>query len=99
MIEPFNEVIATVIMEKLNIPHIPYRLILDDEIPYSVCEDFITSDTEFVSARRIMLTAKQDSNTSLYRMYINCCETLGKRIYIRCSGKYAYTYERVETFF
>lgn len=77
MLEPFNEVIATVIMEKLKIPHIPYRLILDDEIPYSVCEDFITSDTEFVSARRIMLTAKQDSNTSLYRMYINCCETLG----------------------
>lgn len=77
MLEPFNEVIATVIMEKLNIPHIPYRLIWDDEIPYCVCEDFITRDTEFVSARRIMLTAKQDSNTSLYRMYINCCEALG----------------------
>lgn len=77
MLQPFNEVIATVIMEKLNIPHIPYRLIWDDEIPYSVCEDFVTSDTEFVSAERVMLTAKQDINTSIYRHYINCCEALG----------------------
>jgi len=77
MLQPFNEVIATLIMEKLKIPHIPYRLIWDDEIPYSVCEDFITSDTEFVSAERVMHTAKQDINTSIYNHYITCCETLG----------------------
>ena len=77
MLQPFNEVIATVIMEKLNIPHVPYRLLWDDEVPYSVCEDFITRDTELVSAWRVMQATKQDNSTSVYRHYLNCCEALG----------------------
>lgn len=77
MLQPFNEVIATVIMEKLNIPHVPYRLLWDDEVPYSVCEDFITRDTELVSAWRVMQATKRDNSTSVYRHYINCCEALG----------------------
>lgn len=77
MLQPFNEVIATVIMEKLNIPHVPYRLLWDDEVPYSVCEDFITRDTELVSAWRVMQAIKQDNSTSVYRHYLNCCEALG----------------------
>lgn len=77
MLQPFNEVVATIIMKKLNVPHVPYWLIWDDEIPYSVCEDFITPDTELVSAWRVMQTTKKDNNTSVYRHYINCCEKLG----------------------
>lgn len=77
MLQPFHEVIATVIMEKLDIPHVPYWLIWDDEIPYSVCEDFITRDTELVSAWRIMQQTKRNNNTSIYRHYLNCCEALG----------------------
>lgn len=77
MLQPFNEVIATIIMEKLNIPHVPYRLVWDDEVPYSVCEDFITRDTELVSAWRVMQATKRDNSTSVYRHYLNCCETLG----------------------
>lgn len=76
MLQPFNEVIATLIMEKLNIPHVPYRLLWDDDIPYSVCEDFITRDTELVSAWRIMQATKRDNRTSVYRHYLNCCEAL-----------------------
>lgn len=77
MLQPFNEVVATVVMKKLNVPHVPYWLIWDDEIPYSVCEDFVTPDTELVSAWRVMHTTKKDNNTSVYRHYINCCEKLG----------------------
>lgn len=77
MLQPFNEVIATVIMEKLNIPHVTYRLLWDDEVPYSVCEDFITRDTELVSAWRVMQATKRDNSTSVYRHYLNCCEALG----------------------
>ncbi len=77
MLQPFNEVIATIIMEKLNIPHVPYWLIWDDGVPYSVCEDFITSDTELISAWRILQTVKKDNSTSLHRHYINLCEALG----------------------
>lgn len=77
MLQPFNEVIATLIMEKLNIPHVPYRLLWDDDIPYSVCEDFITRDTELVSAWRVMQATKRDNRTSVYRHYLNCCKALG----------------------
>ena len=75
--QPFNEVIATKIMERLGIEHIPYRLIWDGDKPYSVCEDFVTANTELVSAWRVMKTQKRDNSTSVYRHYVNCCETLG----------------------
>lgn len=78
MQQPFNEVIASKIMERLGISHIPYSVFLDEDgEPYSVCEDFITEDTELISAWRIMQSRKQDNNTSKYQHYVNCCEGLG----------------------
>ena len=77
MQQPFNEVIATAVARRLGIPHVPYTLTWDDGTPYSVCEDFITPDTELVSAWRVMQTAKKDNSTSVYRHYLNCCEALG----------------------
>ena len=41
-------------MQRLNIPHVDYSLIWNDGYPYSVCEDFITPDTELISAWRVM---------------------------------------------
>lgn len=75
--QPFNEVIASKIMERLDIPHVPYSLLWNNRMPYSVCEDFITPDTELVTAWRVMQTQKKDNSTSVYRHYINCCEALG----------------------
>ena len=77
MQQPFNEVIASSIAARLGIAHVPYRLVWDEGIPYSVCEDFITPDTELFSAWRVMQTQKKDNSTSVYQHYINCCETLG----------------------
>lgn len=77
MQQPFNEAAATLIAERLGIPHVPYTVIWDEEMPYSVCEDFIKPNTELISAWRIMKTAEKDNNTSVYRHYVNCCEDLG----------------------
>lgn len=77
MQQPFNEVVATIVAERLGIPHVRYTLLWDDETPYSVCEDFITPDTELVSAWRVMQSIKKDNSTSVYRHYLNCCELLG----------------------
>lgn len=77
MQQPFNEVVASLVAERLGIPHIPYTLLWDDGVPYSVCEDFITPDTELVSAWRVMQSRKKDNSTSVYRHYLNCCEALG----------------------
>ena len=75
--QTFNEVIATKIMHLLGIPHVPYSLIWDGGEPYSVCEDFVDSETELVPAWRIMQTQKKDNNVSVYRHFVNCCEALG----------------------
>ena len=75
--QPFNEVIAAGIMERLEIPHVPYTVIWNHGAPYSVCEDFVTKDTDLVPAWRIIQTQKKENNTSMYQHFVNCCEALG----------------------
>lgn len=75
--EPYNEVIASAIMRRLGIPHVPYTLTMQDGFPYSVCEDFISPDTELVSAWYVMQTQKRENHVSVYEHYLNCCDVLG----------------------
>ena len=75
--QPFNEVIATGVMERLGIAHIPYTVAWIDGYPYSVCEDFITEQTELVLAWRIIQAQKKANDTSLYRHFVNCAVALG----------------------
>lgn len=75
--QPFNEVIATEIMARLNIPHVPYTLIWNNDAPYSVCEDFVDENTELIPAWRVMMTQKKNNSTSVYQHFVNCCEALG----------------------
>ena len=75
--QPYNEVIAYKMADRLGIPHIPYTLLWDEGLPYSVCEDFVTPDTELIPAWRVMQTQKKDNQTSVYQHYRNCCEKLG----------------------
>ena len=76
--EPLNEVLASLVMRKLDIPHIEYTLTEMHELPICICEDFITVDTELVSAWDILLTNRQrKNNISMYQHFLNCCETLG----------------------
>lgn len=64
-------------MEKLKILHVPYTLIMQEGMPYSICENFIDSNTELVSAWYLMQTKKKQNHVSVYRHFINCCEDLG----------------------
>lgn len=75
--QPFNEVIAAGIMERLGIPHVPYTVTWNKGAPYSVCEDFVTDNTELIPAWRIIQTQKKNNSTSVYRHFINCCASLG----------------------
>lgn len=74
--QPFNEVIASEIMARLDIPHIPYTVTWSKGAPYSVCENFVTRDTELIPAWRILRTQKKNNSVSVYQHFINCCETL-----------------------
>jgi len=75
--EPINEVIATEILKRLNIPHVSYKMIWDTNLPYSICEDFITPDTELVTAFQICETKPFNIENDIFDHYLDCCNTLG----------------------
>lgn len=75
--QPFNEVIASCIMDRLDIPHVSYSLVWINELPYSVCEDFVTTETELVSAYRVMQTRYPRNDESDYQHYVNICKENG----------------------
>ena len=75
--EPYNEVLASAIMKRLGVSHAPYTLTMLDEYPYSVCEGFITAQTELVSAWHILQTQKPGNHVSMFQHYLNCCDALG----------------------
>ena len=75
--QPFNEVIAAGIMERLGIDHVPYAVVWDRGEPYSTCPDFVGRETELVSAWRIMLTRKKRNDVSLCQHFLDCCSSLG----------------------
>ena len=75
--EPFNEVIASALMKRLNINHVEYTLTFEQNKPYSLCENFITPDTELIPAWRIMQTRKKNNSQSEFMHFLLCCEKLG----------------------
>lgn len=75
--EALCEKIASCIARRLEIDHVEYSVIWENEEPFSICEDFVTRDTELVSASHIMKAFKKPNNLSEYEHYIRCAETLG----------------------
>ena len=75
--EPYNEVLASAIMRRLGIIHVPYTLLIQEDYPYSVCENFITPETELIPAWYIMQTAKKPNHISVYQHYLDRCQALG----------------------
>ncbi|MBQ2988800.1 MAG: excisionase [Clostridia bacterium] len=76
-LQPFYEVVASEIMARLKLPHVPYTLIWSEGKPYSLCEDFLDENTELIPAWRVMMTQKKSNGTSVYQHFVNCCESLG----------------------
>jgi len=75
--EPYNEEIATLLMKRLGINHIPYHVITENGLPYSVCANFVAKETELVSAWYVMRSVKRPNHVSLYEHYLACCEACG----------------------
>lgn len=75
--EPYNEVLATAIMKRLDIPCAEYTLTLIGDKPFCACGDFVTTQTELVTAHNIIKSEKKPNNKSLYEHYIDCCKERG----------------------
>ena len=75
--QPFNEVIASRIMNRLGTDHVPYTVTWINDEPYSVCEDFVTKDTELISAWRVLQLRTKANHENEYLHYVNICRELG----------------------
>lgn len=75
VMQPFNEVLATMICKRLGFKHIPYTIdVIKDKI-VSKCECFINKDTELVSAYQIL--HNNCNKDEAYETYINILENNG----------------------
>ena len=78
MKEPLNEVVGTKLHQRLGFKnYVQYSLLWENGIPYSVCEDFIDTDTELVSAVSINRSMKKRSQNSMYEHFMLACNKLG----------------------
>ena len=75
--EPYNEAIASEIMRRLGVDYVVYTLAADNGKPYSLCENFITPETELVPALRVIETQKKSNQDSSLAHLLRCCDALG----------------------
>ncbi len=75
--EPFNELLASTIMEKLGIDHVKYGVVWNNDYPYSCCKCFISSETELVTADRFRSIEHQPNHLNTYQHFLSLCEKQG----------------------
>ena len=75
--EPFNEKIASDIMAHLGIDHIPYEIMTNKGKPYSICETFISEDTELVPALNIVMHEPQNAGDTRLSHLLRGCKNQG----------------------
>lgn len=77
--EPFNELIATKLYERLLTPgeYVKYELVKDENRTVSICENFIDEYTELVPAWKINELYEMEENENKYEHYIYSLEKLG----------------------
>lgn len=73
--EPYNEVVATMIMDRLGIDNAGYSLGWIDGDPYSVCLDFVDRDTELVTMAYVMYASRWCGTA--YRTCVSACSEMG----------------------
>ena len=78
--EPFNEAIASLIMQKLQLPDfVTYQLLEDEDQGWcSICDNFITSDTELISAYALNKAFATKNNVSFFNKLL----AIGKELRI-----------------
>lgn len=77
--EPFNEIIATKLYERIldQNDYVPYQLLEENSTFYSSCPTMVHTDEELVLAYYIDHTIIQRGNDSLYHHFLKACQTLG----------------------
>ena len=74
--QPYNEVFAARLLDVLELPHVNYTLVQDEEKAYSVCETFVTTATEYVPALEILNAVPKLNHENSYQHFFRCAEAL-----------------------
>ena len=75
--EPMNEVIASKLCARLNIPAVPYSLARSGNRLVCACEDMLTNREELVSAWQILQSAKTISGLNSHDQWIHAAARFG----------------------
>lgn len=70
VLQPFNEVLATMICERLEFNHVVYTIDKLKGNIVSKCECFINPDTELIPARQILKGLSDNDKVNAYQKYI-----------------------------
>lgn len=74
VLQPFNEVLATKICERLGFEHIKYDLVVMNNKVCSICECYTSKDTEFIPASQILYGKDKKHSIEDYNNYIKILE-------------------------
>ncbi|MBQ8472031.1 MAG: hypothetical protein IJ501_00855 [Bacilli bacterium] len=77
ILQPFNEVLATMICERLGFNHVPYTIDTYKDTVVSKCPCFINKDTEFITCYQIKNDMKRHDSNEDYEDYIKILEENG----------------------
>lgn len=78
--EPFNEVLASEICKRLNFDYIEYKLYMINGKYYSGSENFISKNTELVSAWDFLKDRQKPNDMNYYKFYLDSCKEMGLNI-------------------
>ena len=77
VLQPFNEVLASMICDRLGFSHVPYTLTTYKDQVVSKCPCFITKDTELITAYQIKNNMQRYDSREDYKAHIKKLEEEG----------------------
>ncbi len=77
ILQPFNEVLASIICERLGFNHVTYKIDTYKDMVVSKCPCFITKDTELITAYQIKNNMNRHDSIEDYEEYIKLLENQG----------------------
>lgn len=75
--QPYNEVLASEIMRRLGIDHVPYELTSLGSETFCTCPCIASEDVEMVQARCLMMTAPLVEGETMFSHLLDRCESIG----------------------
>ena len=77
ILQPFNEVLASMICDRLGFNHVPYTIDTYKDMVVSKCPCFINRDTELITAYQVRNNMIRNDNIKDYEDYIKVLEEHG----------------------